>query len=420
MPGAKVFPKFGVDIPYAEPGWYQGQASPYYNDSHVAFRAKVRAFVEEELMPHVDKWEEACVQNGFEVDAKALAKKAVKAGVFAPQMPADLGGTPLPNGVKFDHFHDIIWIDEISRCGASGLIAGITIWTMALPPILKYGSQYLQDLVVKDVLSGDKCISLCISEPMAGSDVAGLKATAEKQGDFYILNGSKKWITWAVHADYFTVACRTGGKGGGGVSLLLVDAKSPGVLVERMKLQGNWLGGTCIVTFTDVQVPVKNLIGKENEGFKPLMVNFNHERFVIASQAVRQARLCLEDAIEFASKRVTFGKKLIQHDIIRQKIAAMARRIDAAWAFGENLAFQMDSGLDNAIGGPMALYKVLGAEAMELCAREASQIIGGSSYTRGPGVGQRVERLYREVRSYAIPGGSIEILELNAVKMAKL
>ncbi len=127
-----------------------------------------------------------------------------------------------------------------------------------------------------------------------------------------------------------------------------------------------------------------------------------------------------EDAIEFASKRETFGKKLIQHDIIRQKIAKMARAIDSAAAFGENLAFQMDSNVGiSAIGGPMALYKVLGAEAMELCAREASQIIGGASYTR-EGKGQRVERLYREVRSYAIPGGSIEIMELNAVKMARL
>jgi alkylation response protein AidB-like acyl-CoA dehydrogenase len=186
-----------------------------------------------------------------------------------------------------------------------------------------------------------------------------------------------------------------------------------------MKLQGNWLGGTCAVTFDDVKVPANMIIGKENEGFKPLMTNFNHERFVIASQAVRQARLCLEDAIAFASQRVTFGKKLIQHDIIRQKIAAMARITDAAQAFGENLAFQMDSNMGPAIGGQMALYKVLGAEAMELCAREASQILGGSSYTR-EGKGQRVERLYREVRSYAIPGGSIEILELNAVKMARL
>jgi acyl-CoA dehydrogenase len=161
----------------------------------------VRKFVDEEMIPHVDRWEEECCQNGNEVDAKALAKKAVAAGVFAPNMPAELGGTPLPNGEQFDHFHDLIWIDELSRVGASGLIAGITIWTMALPPILSYGSDYLKELVVKPVLTGEKCISLAISEPTAGSDVAGLKATAERQGDHYLLNGQKKWITWATHAD---------------------------------------------------------------------------------------------------------------------------------------------------------------------------------------------------------------------------
>ena len=422
MPGQKPFPRFGSTIPYAEPGWYQGQSSPYYNESHVAFRARVRGFVDEHLVPHVDKWEEDCATKGIEVDAKAIARRAVAAGVYAPQMPAELGGTPLPGNVAFDSFHDLIWIDELSRVGASGLIATITLWTMALPPILKYGSERIRNMVVKPVLRGEKSISLCISEPTAGSDVANIRTTAERVGDEYVLSGQKKWITGAKWADYFTVAARTGppGSGAKGVSLLLVDAKSPGVSVRRMKLQGNWLGGTCVVTFDDVRVPAATRIGKENQGFRPLMVNFNHERFVIATQAVRQARLCIEDAISFAKARKTFGKRLIKHDIIRQKIAAMARITDAAFAFGENLAYQMDSGTDNAaIGGPMALYKVLGAEAMELCAREASQIIGGSSYTR-EGKGQRVERLYREVRSYAIPGGSIEIMELNAVKMARL
>ena len=414
---------FGSSIPYSEPGWYSGKTpSPYYGASHAAFRARVRKFVAENLIPHVDRWEEECATEGKEVDAKAIAKAAVAAGVYAPQMPSDIGGTPLPDGEVFDAFHDLIWIDELSRVGASGLIATITLWTMALPPILEYASERIKNMVVRPVLRGEKSISLCISEPQAGSDVANLRTVAEKSpdGDCYIISGQKKWITGAMWADYFTVAARTGGPGASGVSLFLVDAKTPGVSVRRMKLQGNWLGGTCVVTFDDVRVSASNLIGKENEGFKPLMVNFNHERFVIATQAVRQARLCIEDAISFAKARKTFGKRLIKHDIIRQKIAAMARATEAAFAFGENLAYQMKCGVSSSrLGGPMALYKVLGAEAMELCAREASQILGGSSYTR-EGKGRRVERMYREVRSYAIPGGSIEILELNAIKMARL
>jgi alkylation response protein AidB-like acyl-CoA dehydrogenase len=416
---ARKHAPFGSRVPYAEPGWYQGQATAFYNESHVAFRAKVRAFVDKEMVPFVDAWEEEHERTGKEMDAKALCRKAAAAGVLAPSMPAELGGTPLPGGVKFDHFHDLIWIDELARCGASGMIAGITIWTMALPPILNFASQHIKDLVVKPVLRGEKSISLCITEPYAGSDVASLRTSAVREGDHFVLNGQKKWISCGHWADYFTVACRTGGKGAGGVSLLLVDATSPGISVRRMKLQGNWLAGTSVVTFEDVRVPVSNIIGKENEGFKPLMINLNHERFVIASQALRQARLCIEDAIEFASNRDVFGSKLIKQDIIRDKIANMVKLTEATQAMGESLAFQMDNGIGAAVGGPMALYKVMAAECFELCAREASQILGGASYTR-EGKGQRVERLYREVRSYAIPGGSLEVLNLFAVKAAKL
>jgi len=415
-----VFERFGSEIPFAEPAWYQGAPSAYYTESHVEFREKVRKFVEEELVLNVDRWEEECIAKGKEIDAKELARKAVNACVFAPQMPKELGGTPLPNGAKFDAFHDLIWIDELSRCSASGLMAGITIWTMALPPILNFGSKEIKEMVVKPVLRGEKNISLCVTEMTVGSDVANLKTTAERNGKFFVLNGAKKWITWAKHADYFTVACRTGGPGAKGVSLLLVDAKSPGISLRRMKLQGNWLGATCVVEFDDVKVPVTNIIGKENEGFKPLMSNFIHERFLIATQAVRMCRICIEDAVTFAQKRETFGKKLIKHDIIREKIASMVKKTESVWAMGENLAYQIEKGRhDQALGGQMGLYKVLSAEALEFCAREASQILGGASYTR-EGKGQRVERIYREVRSYAIPGGSIEILNLAAVKSAKL
>mmetsp|Transcript_2426 Transcript_2426/g.3354 ORF Transcript_2426/g.3354 Transcript_2426/m.3354 type:complete len:423 (-) Transcript_2426:176-1444(-) len=413
------FEPFGSDIPFAEPQWYRGLPTPYYNESHVELRNRVRKFVDAELRPHVDEWEEKCASQGFEVDAYTLAQKAVKAGIFAPMIDEKLGGTPLPNGVRFDTFHDLVWIDELSRTGASGLIAGITIWTMALPPILNFGSQRLIDMVAKPVLRGEKMISLCISEPFAGSDVANLRTTAEDKGDHFLLNGQKKWITWAIHADYFTVACRTGGKGAKGVSMLVVDAKSPGVSVRRMKLQGNWLGGTCVVTFEDVQVPKNNIIGKLNEGFKPLMQNFNHERMVIALQAIRQSRLCIQDAVEFARNRKTFGKPLISHQVIRHKIAEMARLTESAFSFAETLAYQLENGVHNEIGGSMALLKVMSSKTFELCAREASQIIGGSSYTR-EGKGQQVERLYREVRSYAIPGGSEEILMDFAMKASRL
>jgi len=413
-----AFPLFGSDVPYAEPAWYRGQQSTYYTQSHVDFRAKMRKFVNEHLLPNINEWEEACVSKGHEVPAKELARAAVEAGVYAPSAPAELGGTPPEGG--FDAFHDLIWVDEIGRCGAGGLIAGLTIWTMALPPVMKFGTEKMKKEIVPQVIRGEKNISLCISEPTAGSDVAGLKSTAVKQGDHFVLNGTKKWITWATHADYFTVACRTGAEGRNGVSLLLVDRHSPGVTVRRMKLQGNWLAGTCHVSFEDVKVPVENVVGKENEGFKAIMMNFNHERFVIAVQALRMARLCIQDAVTFARARKTFGTRLIDHQVIRHKIAEMARLVECSWSQAEQLAYQMKMGVsDVTIGGPMALLKVQASRTVEYCAREASQIIGGSSYTR-EGKGQQVERIYREVRSYAIPGGSEEIMMDLAMRMAKL
>jgi len=244
---------FGSKTPFAEPGWYRGVASPYYNESHAALREKVRKFVDTELLPYVDEWEEQCAQQGKEVDFKAITRKAAAAGVLAPMYPESMGGTPLPGGVKFDAFHDLVWIDEISRTGASGLIACVTMFTMALPPVVLYGTPAVKEKVVKPVLKGEKCIALCITEPTAGSDMAGLQTSAEKITEngqqFYIINGQKKWITQAVNADFFTVAVRTGGPGAKGVSVILVERNTPGLSVRRMKLQGNWVAGTGVVTF---------------------------------------------------------------------------------------------------------------------------------------------------------------------------
>jgi len=281
---------------------------------------------------------------------------------------------------------------------------------MGLPPIINHGSKYLKDLVVKDVLSAKKFISIAISEPSHGSDVANIMTTATRDGEFYVVNGQKKWISWAIFADFFTVAVRTGGKGSKGVSLLLIEKSRSGVSVQRMKLQGNWLAGTCLVTFEDVRVPVKNLIGKENEGFKYIMHNFNYERFTITCGAIAGARLCIEEALKYALQRTVFDKKLIEQPVIRAKFADMVMRVQCCQSQLENIAYQMKCGSpEESLGGPVALLKTFSTKTFELCAREASQILGGASYVRG-GKGVTVERLYRDVRGTAIPGGSEEIL----------
>uniref|UniRef100_U9T7M3 Acyl-CoA dehydrogenase/oxidase C-terminal domain-containing protein n=3 Tax=Rhizophagus irregularis TaxID=588596 RepID=U9T7M3_RHIID len=199
----------------------------------------------------------------------------------------------------------------------------------------------------------------------------------------------------------------------GGVSLLLIERDMPGVKTRQMLCSGVWASGTSYITFEDVKVPKSNLIGKENGGFKCIMHNFNHERMGIVIQATRFARVCYEEAMKYAHKRKTFGKKLVEHDVIRNKLAHMARQIEATHAWMESLIYQTNhmSGTEamTRLGGPIALLKAQSTQTFEYCAREAAQIFGGLAYSRG-GQGEKVERLYREVRAYAIPGGSEEIM----------
>ena len=403
---------FGEPITFCEPYWYANYNSPYYKDTHIAFRAKVRSFVEKEVMPFCHEWDESGV---YPVE---LRQKAYEAGVLGATWPKEYGGTPPQD---FDAFHDLILVDELARCGSGGIIWAVFLgFGIALPPILSVGSEYLREKVARDVIMGKKIMSLAVTEPYAGSDVAGLQTTARREGDFYIVNGEKKFISGGMLASYFTTAVRTGGSGMGGVSLLLIERDMPGVVLRRQKTQGWWSSTTTYISFEDVKVPVQNLIGKENDGFRPIMHNFNHERFVLAATSNRYARVCLEDAIKYARVRKTFGKRLLDQPVIRAKIAEMARLVESTHALIEQTAYQMATGVDDKLlGGPIALLKVQATKVMEFCAREASQVLGGASCIRG-GHGERIERLYREVRVNAIGGGSEEILMDLAVRQAKL
>lgn len=193
----------------------------------------------------------------------------------------------------------------------------------------------MQDKVTRPCLTGEKVICLAITEPYGGSDVANLRTEAKKTpcGKYYIVNGEKKWITNGVFADFFTVAVRTGGPGQGGISLLLLERGMPGITTRQMKCSGVWPSGTTYITFEDVKVPVENLIGEENQGFKYIMYNFNWERYGAVVQAARFSRVCFEEALKYAFKRKTFGKRLVDHPVIRLKLAHMARQIEATYAW---------------------------------------------------------------------------------------
>ncbi|KAJ6080176.1 hypothetical protein N7467_009929 [Penicillium canescens] len=407
---------YGDLIPFADPSWYQGYASPYFNDSHAALRDEVRQWVESEIEPYVTEWDE-----GKEVPPhiyKQMGERGYLAGLLGVTYPVN----HTPHRVqsvtpdRWDLFHEMLLTDELSRAGSGGLVWNlIGGFGIGCPPLVKFGKKPLVDRILPGILAGDKRICLAITEPDAGSDVAnlGCEAKLSEDGKHYIVNGEKKWITNGIWSDYFTTAVRTGKPGMNGVSVLLIEREAGGVSTRRMDCQGVWSSGTTYVTFEDVKVPVENLIGKENQGFKVIMTNFNHERIGIVIQCLRFSRVCYEESMKYAHKRKTFNKPLIEHPVIRMKLAHMARQIEATYNWLENMIFQCQCMEETEamlkLGGAIAGLKAQSTTCFEFCAREASQIFGGLSYSRG-GQGGKVERLYRDVRAYAIPGGSEEIM----------
>jgi len=426
----KMLAKMGVNVEtfgemnaFGDPSWYQAFNNPgYYNDTHKKLREIVRKYVDEEVTPNVFEWDEEG-KIPQEVYQKIGALGLLPVTVGRPWPKKLIGECPL--GYEPDYFHELIIYDELARCGSGGFMWGLAGGlVIGLPPVSKWATPEVKQRVVPPVLKAEKVICLAITEPTAGSDVANLKTTAEKKGDHYIVNGEKKWITNGIFADYFTVAVRTGSAKDGmkGLSLLLVEKTMPGVNTRKMKCSGVWSSGTTYITFDDVKVPASNLIGKEGEGFKMIMSNFNHERFAICAMTNRFSRVCMEEALKFANKRKTFGKQLIQHDVIRWKLAEMARNIEATHAWIEHLAYQMQTmhhqEASMKVGGSTALLKVQCTKVFEYCAREAAQIFGGLSYTRG-GQGEKVERLSREVRAMAVPGGSEEVMLDLGIRQTK-
>ncbi|MFN5084490.1 MAG: acyl-CoA dehydrogenase family protein [Novosphingobium sp.] len=368
--------------------------SPHYDESHEAVCATVRAFVAKEITPYVDEWEAAGQLP------RELHRKAAAAGVLGLNYPEEFGGT----GTAFNLFHGMVQTEELARPGAGGICASLMTHGIGLPPILAMGSEELKRRIAPEVLAGEKIICLGITEPGGGSDVANLKTRAERKGASYIVNGAKTLITSGVRADYITLAVRTGGPGIGGVSLLLVETDRPGVSRTRLAKMGWHASDTATIHFDDVEVPAENLIGPENGGFGGIMRNFNGERLGMSQQAASFARICYEDALDWARQRETFGKPLITNQVIRHKLADMVRRISATQAWIDHCAWTVLN--DCAFPGDFALLKVQATQTMEFCAREACQILGGASFVRG----SRIERIYREVRVMAIGGGSEEIM----------
>ena len=368
--------------------------SPYYGETHEALAQSVRRFVEREVAPHIDRWE---AEGEL---PRALHKKAAEAGILGLRYPEEYGG----HSEGFDIFHGLTQTEELAAVGAGGLGASLMTHGIGLPPILALGSDEMKRRVAPPVLAGDKIIALGITEPSGGSDVANLRTKAVRDGNHYVVSGSKMFITSGMRADWLTCAVRTGGEGAGGVSLLLIEMDAPGVSRTRLDKMGWRCSDTATIYFEDVRVPVENLIGPENGGFIGIMRNFNSERLGMAMGCCAYARVCLKEAALWAQQRETFGKTLVKHQSIRIKLANMARQVCATQAWVDLCAWQVQHGRDKP--ADFAMLKVQATQMLEAVARDAAQILGGASYITG----SKIERIYREVRVNAIGGGSEEIM----------
>jgi alkylation response protein AidB-like acyl-CoA dehydrogenase len=412
---------FGDLVPYGDPSWYQRMNSPYYKQTHIDFRKEVREFVETEIMPTVSQWADK------DKPPQDLYRKIGARGYLAMMHGPPFPGQYLPASIKppqdFDYFHELILFDEFARIGLTGVVGAITNGTaIGMSAIMRFGSEEMKKRVSPDVFLGEKYIALAISEPQAGSDVAAIATTAVRQGDHYVVNGCKKWITNGTYGHYFVTAVRTSPKGGHkGLSFLLIERGMEGFSTRKINIRGSDISGTAFLEFDNVKVPVANLIGKENEGFKYIMHNFNHERFYVSVMGARMSRICLEESIKYALKRHTFGKPLAEHAVIRAKIAAMIRSVEQLQAWLELVTYQLctmsHQEANMKMGDIICLLKAQMSKTFELCARESVHIFGGNSLHAGS-VGSRVEPMVGQVKGYAIPAGAEDIMDDFGARVA--
>eukprot|EP01084_Bolivina_argentea_P232732 392183_1 len=395
---------------------FSKQLTPYYTTAHQEYRLHIRKFIQSEILPNVETW----CKNGNIPNVKQLIKKMIKHGGLW-SFPFGLGTW---NGNEFDEFYQIIFHQEFD---ITAIGSGLWIHAYIIDPLRYYGTSNIHKLCLQQIANGDAFISLAISELKGGSNVAEIETFAQKQNNNWIINGSKYWITNGGRADYFLTLVRTSiQKGRDGLSVFLIPRNTAGVYVDRLNLQGHILDFTACITFKNVIVPNEYIVGELNKGFKIIVNNFNRERFNICCRMVVWSSLCINECIQWCKERKTFGKKLINFQVIRHKIANMSRKTIACQSMLERIAFQLKQSRlninkinDASIPRNIALLKVECSKTCQYCTIEASQCFGGRSYVMG-GRGAKVERLYRMIRAMAIGGGSEEILLDFAVRQCKL
>jgi acyl-CoA dehydrogenase len=373
---------------------------PFRTPERAELRKTVRKFVEQEVLPHLDDWERAGELP------RELHRTAGDLGLLGVGFPEEVGGG------DGNYLDALVIAEELHYAGGSGgLFASLFTCGIAIPHLAEANDPVQIERWVRPTLAGDKIGALAVTEPDGGSDVAGIRTTAVREGDEYVINGAKTFITSGCRADFVTTVVRTGGDGAHGLSLIVVERGTPGFTVSRKLEKMGWLcSDTAELSYVDVRVPVENLVGAENSGFTQVATQFVTERLSLAVQAYAHAQRALDLTLDWCRLRETFGRPLISRQVVQHKLTEMARRVDVARTYTRQVAVRHVSGEE--VIAEACFAKNTAVEAAEWVVNEAVQLHGGLGYMRE----SEVERHYRDVRILGIGGGTTEILTGLAAK----
>lgn len=375
--------------------------SMYFTEEHESFRASFKDFLHKEVVPHIDKWEETGTIERF------IWKKFGEMGYFGLSTPEEYGGMDL------DLFYTIVFLEEMQKINSGGFAAAM--WAheyLAMTHLNKEGNHQQKQKYLVPSVEGEMIGCLCITEPFGGSDVAGMRSTAIKEGDKYILNGSKTFITNGVYSDYLIVAAKTNPSDKyKGISIFIVDRNSKGVSATKLDKLGWRASDTGEIAFDNVEVPIENLLGEEGMGFPYIMQHFALERLLMGVNAHARAEYALDYAIQYMQDRIAFGKPLDQFQALRHKIAEMASRVDMCKEYNYSITKRLNDG--NYVVKEASMSKLLSTKMADEVIYDALQLLGGYGYMEE----YPMARLLRDSRLGPIGGGTSEILKEIIAKM---
>jgi acyl-CoA dehydrogenase len=374
----------------------------YLSEELQQMRRVIRRFVEAEIVPNGEAWEELGTMP------REYWRKMGELGILGMSFPEEFGGT------NMGPLASLILSEELARSTFGGVMAGITVHTdMSASHIVRHGSDEMKAKYLPEIVAGEKVCAVAVTEPDAGSDVAGMKTTARRDGDHYILNGSKMFITNGVYGDLYMLAARTdpSAKGSRGISLFVLEKGMPGFTVGKTLKKTGWLSSdTALLYLDDVKVPVENLIGEENKGFYYIMEGFELERICIGGQCVGQSEKAIELTLEWLKNRKAFGRTLWDMQNIKLDMAAMVAELAAAKQLAYHTAHLDAQGRDASLSACMVKSHL--PELMNRILYKCVQFHGGMGYMRETAV----ERISRDARLLPIGGGATEVMLLELAK----